>query len=160
MAGGNVSNTFADAVMMALPDTVDYLMNDELAPLTIRLFDNDIEPDPAEGNGQFSEASFGGYAGKAFPVTGQATIVVLEPNTGNRLVKLGPGVIFQCNNVVSLPATLFGWYITSAGATSAYLAAGRFTEPIVLTTLAQYIEVEPSIRIMLDGLNSLEQANL
>jgi len=159
MSEGNLSKIYNDAIFESIVDLVGYVLNDDSVPISFNLFANDIEPDPLEGSGQFEAPTFDGYAAKNFPLVGQDPNIVNEPGTGNQLIKLGPGVIWQPTGPGNLPQTIYGWHVETVPASTAYMMAGRFPEPITLTTVADFIEVEPAIRLMLQGLNSVDSAN-
>jgi len=160
MADGVGSRAYVRAIVDSIPSLATWLLNDDSFPVNVQLYKNDIIPDPTLGDIQFDPPTYPGYAAQEFPLLGQDPVIVNEPGTGNLLIKLGPGNIFKPTSSPSSPETIFGWHVSLTPGGSTFIVAGRFTTPVVFTSSDDYVEVEACVRIMLEGINAVDQANL
>lgn len=107
----------------------------------IRLASANFTPGENMAIGDFTEATFDGYA--AIDVTLGAQPEGLDPATFDSLITISPpigGFRFASTGVTSLPMTIYGYYLTDKTATIVY-AAFKFTSPIVITASGQVIEL-------------------
>jgi len=140
------------AVVAAIPDVPAYLMNEDTAPLGIALFANDIIPNPSQPATQFTAPTFTGYAAKTFPAVGVVPDIFLDPTTGAWCIKIGTGYFFQPTGGWTGDEMIYGYWVGIAGATSTYLWADRFDEPVQLLSTADAVSIDPLVLIPLNAI--------
>lgn len=104
----------------------------------LRLFKNDFTPSFDTVVGDFTEATFPGYAliaATTTPVTG------IDAQTGNLAIVWADGCTWNAGTIVT-PETVYGWYITNT-AGSSVLAAGRFDTLIVVDETDDVVAITP-----------------
>jgi len=113
------------------------------APKYLRLFKNDIEPDPTTLIGDITDADFDGYADVA--VEEAIATIGIDALTGNRRVvvlQAAGGSVFQVSGgVTNLPQTIYGWALLN-NAKTAIVGIERFETPIVLANIDDMLTID------------------
>ena len=93
--------------------------------------------------GDFTEATFGGYAAKAATVAGAAVVDALTGNLIIRIADPAGGWSFLSSGAppANIPQTIYGAYVTNA-AGDILLGAVKFTDPVTITAAGQIIDVD------------------
>lgn len=112
----------------------------------LKLFSNDFSPQFDTVVGDFTEATFPGYAA-IDDVSGPASGTDAE--TGLPTVSWMDGSTWLATTIVT-PETIFGWYITNTAGSSC-LAAGRFDESVTINSDGDVLAISPpKAMILLD----------
>lgn len=131
----------------ALRNAAMELLADDVATLApvagnkLVLYINDMTPSENSELADFTPATF----------TGSTPIVVepltqpegYVPGSGDSRIALSPpagGFRWECTAGTGLPQTVYGYYLTDTTGAD-YLAAQRFTDPIVIANVGDAIEV-------------------
>jgi hypothetical protein len=116
--------------------------------LKVHLATAAFTPAPTLIPGNFTEATFAGYAALLAGV-GNAQ-VFFDPATGNKVIQLlepAGGWHWATSSAVGLPQTVFGYYVTD-NASAVVWGSGLITPNVVLTATAQGVDV-PQMRFTL-----------
>lgn len=108
--------------------------------LTLRLYTNDYTPVEGSAVGNFTEATFTGYAAASIPGSG-ATITNADPSEASWSAK-----VFT-SSAGSQNQSVYGYYVTNVGSTIA-LWAERFTDgPYTIVNNGDTITVTPKLTL-------------
>lgn len=129
-----VPDNFSGIILNFLKDT-----DAPLEEIIVHLFQNDYVPTRSTVEGDFTEATFTGYApSAAVPFAGPYYDPVLGPYL------LGTLVTFTAGNPVTDTNIIYGYYVTSGIAGNPYAFGERFVTPIEVTTPSIVIPVVPT----------------
>jgi hypothetical protein len=98
-------------------------------------------PSPALIVGNFTEATFVGYAALLAGLNAQQ--VFFDPSTGNQIIQLidpAGGWHWQTTGAAGLPQTIYGWYVTDNGVATVY-GSQLLSAPLTLTVSGQGVDV-------------------
>jgi len=133
------TNLFITDTASSIAEDADYFAAG--ADLSIALVENDFTPDPSleiadvallSSNGITPKALGAGAAHKIWDdVWGVWGFAINEP---------AGGLLFQLTSIPDPVITAYGWALYNSD-TQALIATARFDEPIVLTTIGQYVEI-------------------
>jgi len=135
------TNTILDRLATLLATDATTLAHATLA-VHVHLFVNTATPGPGSVVGDFTEATFDGYAPLDADVGPQQEFV--DPITGNRVVQLIEplgGWHWETTGVTDLPQTVYGFFVTDNADTVLYGAA-RLDDPFPLTASGQAVDVD------------------
>lgn len=124
-----VSNAAAIVLMNLLGTSV------EIAAAVLRLFTNNKVPANLDALGDYTEATFAGYAAAAVSLGG----LPAQVNANGSVILPGVGFTPATATGVGLPETVYGCYLTDAANTK-LLAAARFDSPIDFTLVNQSLD--------------------
>jgi hypothetical protein len=96
---------------LVTPDSLksSYLTTILGASVNMRLFKNNVTPDPALGVGQFTEADFSGYAPTTLPSFTVAVVSHVAQGSA------APQSFTADGGIVGSPQTVYGYYVTDSG---------------------------------------------
>jgi len=124
-----------------LQDVIDYIRGTFLntANSYVRLFKNNFTPTPANVVGDFTEATFTGYAAVQVNSKFGSPYKVIDGEYQTD----SSAFTFSCSGGSS--QTVYGWYLTFFdGAVTTVRKSGVFTTPFVMTTGASFnIQISP-----------------
>lgn len=126
-----IPNTMRRAILAALVAT-DGLLDD----VEIHLYQNNYTPGPASVLGDFTEATFDGYAASDAVVWGTPFTDLLD-----NAVVAGGSKQFTSTGATT-PNVVYGYYVTDAAGTG-YKYAERFDNPVNIDGAAQAVVVLP-----------------
>jgi hypothetical protein len=112
----------------------------------LHLFKNDFTPGFDSVVGDFTEATFPGYA-EIDDVSGPLSGTDAE--TGLLTVTWADGSSWLAGTIVA-DETIYGWYITNTAGSSC-LAAGRFDTPVLINSTGDILSISPpKAQVLLD----------
>lgn len=110
------------------------------AGFTVHLFTNDFTPTPSSNNGDFTEATFDGYAG-----VGRTYSTTTGPTLDGDDQQVRMGGDYFAFNCTGSPQTVYGWYLTD-DTSSAWLLADKYDVPHVLEVgSAHHVFIDPKV---------------
>lgn len=117
-----------------LADQLDLIRTNLLDTLKLRLYVNNFTPQVNHDIGDFTEATFAGYAAEDVPDWGAVAL------NGNQAETAEPPHSFTTTEVSA--ETVYGWYLTDAGETKVY-ASRPLDTPVPMNVVNKTVIVAP-----------------